>query len=105
MRRRWSVFIVRRSLLTVIVAAVALAAGGCHRSTQSASSTDADTHENAGKIMDSGEKNAGPAAAQTILPAKPDNRPVLVCFGDSLTAGHGTDIGQSYPDYLQADLD
>ncbi len=55
--------------------------------------------------MDSGEKNAGPAAAQTILPAKPDNRPVLVCFGDSLTAGHGTDIGQSYPDYLQADLD
>lgn len=34
-----------------------------------------------------------------------DNRPVLVCFGDSLTAGHGTDPGQSYPDYLQADLD
>lgn len=34
-----------------------------------------------------------------------DNRPVLVCFGDSLTAGHGTDPGQSYPDYLQKDLD
>ena len=34
-----------------------------------------------------------------------DNRPVLVCFGDSLTAGLGTDPGQSYPDYLQADLD
>jgi acyl-CoA thioesterase I len=30
---------------------------------------------------------------------------VLVCFGDSLTAGHGTDPGQSYPDYLQKDLD
>jgi acyl-CoA thioesterase-1 len=30
---------------------------------------------------------------------------VLVCFGDSLTAGLGTDPGQSYPDYLQADLD
>lgn len=39
------------------------------------------------------------AAAQT------DHRPVLVCFGDSLTAGHGTDPGQSYPDYLQADLE
>jgi acyl-CoA thioesterase-1 len=34
-----------------------------------------------------------------------DKRPVLVCFGDSLTAGAGTDAGQSYPDYLQKDLD
>jgi len=33
-----------------------------------------------------------------------DNRPVIVCFGDSLTAGFGTDLGQSYPDYLQTDL-
>jgi acyl-CoA thioesterase-1 len=32
-------------------------------------------------------------------------RPLLVCFGDSLTAGLGTEPGQSYPDYLQADLD
>lgn len=36
---------------------------------------------------------------------RPDNRPVLACFGDSLTAGYGADPGQSYPDYLQADLD
>jgi acyl-CoA thioesterase-1 len=34
-----------------------------------------------------------------------DPRPLLVCFGDSLTAGAGTDPGQSYPDYLQTDLD
>jgi acyl-CoA thioesterase-1 len=34
-----------------------------------------------------------------------DNRPLLVCFGDSLTAGLGTDRGQSYPDYLQTKLD
>ena len=34
-----------------------------------------------------------------------DNRPLLVCFGDSLTAGYGTDPGQSYPDFLQRDLD
>ncbi len=34
-----------------------------------------------------------------------DRRPVLVCFGDSLTAGLGTGPGQSYPDFLQADLD
>jgi acyl-CoA thioesterase-1 len=30
---------------------------------------------------------------------------LIVCFGDSLTAGYGTDPGESYPDFLQADLD
>ncbi|MDE3106088.1 MAG: arylesterase [Acidobacteriota bacterium] len=44
-----------------------------------------------------------PAAAQPPLSSDP--RPRLVCFGDSLTAGYGTDPGQSYPDYLQAELD
>jgi acyl-CoA thioesterase-1 len=47
-----------------------------------------------------------PAEVPAALAAKQhDTRPVLVCFGDSLTAGLGTDAGQSYPDYLQADLD
>jgi len=41
-----------------------------------------------------------PASAHPV-----DARPILVCFGDSLTAGAGTDPGQSYPDYLQTDLD
>lgn len=50
--------------------------------------------------------------AQAPQPAAPlssalnaDSRSLLVCFGDSLTAGAGTDPGESYPDYLQADLD
>jgi acyl-CoA thioesterase-1 len=30
---------------------------------------------------------------------------VIVCFGDSISAGYGVDPGHSYPDYLQADLD
>jgi acyl-CoA thioesterase-1 len=34
-----------------------------------------------------------------------DRRPLIVCFGDSLTAGYGTEPGKSYPDYLQTDLD
>ena len=34
-----------------------------------------------------------------------DTRPLVVCFGDSLTAGYGVDEGQSYPDYLQRALD
>jgi acyl-CoA thioesterase-1 len=37
--------------------------------------------------------------------AQPDSRPLLICFGDSLTAGYGTDPGQSYPDDLQHLLD
>ena len=46
-----------------------------------------------------------PASTQALPPASADRRPVLVCFGDSLTAGYGTDPGQSYPDYLQKDLE
>ncbi|HXA52006.1 MAG TPA: arylesterase [Candidatus Acidoferrum sp.] len=41
-----------------------------------------------------------PAAA----PA-PDSRPVIVAFGDSISAGFGLDTGQSFPDLLQRDLD
>jgi acyl-CoA thioesterase I len=33
-----------------------------------------------------------------------DNRPTIVCFGDSLTAGFGLDPGRSYPDLLQREL-
>lgn len=37
--------------------------------------------------------------------AKPDARPVIVAFGDSLSAGFGADPGQSYPNFLQKELD
>lgn len=33
------------------------------------------------------------------------DRPLLVCFGDSITAGYGLGPGESYPDALQRDLD
>ena len=29
---------------------------------------------------------------------------ILICYGDSLTAGYGAPIGKSYPDYLQSKL-
>jgi acyl-CoA thioesterase-1 len=38
-------------------------------------------------------------------PAHLDPRPVLVAFGDSLTAGFGVEPGLSYPDYLQKEID
>jgi len=52
-----------------------------------------------------GHGYAAQAARTGSTTTSKGDRPVLVCFGDSLTAGHGTDPGQSYPDYLQKDLD
>src|SRR5262249_14344169 len=38
-------------------------------------------------------------------PAAADPRPVIVAFGNSLTAGFGVDPGKSYPDFLQQEID
>jgi acyl-CoA thioesterase-1 len=46
-----------------------------------------------------------PALAVHDAPTPADTPPLLLCFGDSLTAGYGTDYGQSYPDDLQRLLD
>lgn len=46
------------------------------------------------------ELNPGGGAA--LPPPDPkDKRHVVVCFGDSLTAGYGAPAGSSYPDFLQ----
>lgn len=46
-----------------------------------------------------------PPAATQPPASEPDDRPVIVAFGDSLTAGYGLPPGQSYPDFLQRKLD
>jgi acyl-CoA thioesterase-1 len=40
-----------------------------------------------------------------VSPLWAAGRPLLVCYGDSITAGHGLEDGQSFPDALQRDLD
>ena len=42
-------------------------------------------------------------AAQS--PSRQDSRPVILAFGDSLTAGYGVPHGSGYPDLLQKKLD
>ncbi len=46
-------------------------------------------------------------AATAVARAAPvaDGRPIIVCFGDSLTAGYGVDPDLSYPADLQRNLD
>jgi acyl-CoA thioesterase I len=44
-------------------------------------------------------------ALLAAVPTLAADRPVLVCFGDSITAGYGLQHGESYPDYLQQKLD
>ena len=43
----------------------------------------------------------------TLDAAQPPNidRPVLVCYGDSITAGRGLAYGEAYPDFLEKKLD
>ena len=64
----------------------------------------------------SGKEEPAPrtSAAQSPAPVPPspppqnaptDPRPVIVCFGDSITAGFGLEPGQAYPELLQKDLD
>lgn len=56
------------------------------------------------------QEQARPESPRTSAPApapvpKADSRPIIACFGDSLTAGFGVDPGHSYPDLLQQELD
>ncbi len=52
----------------------------------------------------SGRPVSEPSASQAS-PTPQDNRPVIVAFGNSLSAGFGVDPGKSYPDFLQKQLD
>jgi acyl-CoA thioesterase-1 len=95
----------RRFGIVLIVAGMSMGLAGCKadRATQESSTVASQP----GDLPR--EDTSVPAAAPPAAVASPqdhlDKRPLIVCFGDSLTAGYGTEAGQTYPDYLQADLD
>lgn len=51
------------------------------------------------------ENEAKPAPNAAPRREKPANWPVIVAYGDSLSAGFGAPSGESYPDFLQEELD
>jgi acyl-CoA thioesterase-1 len=78
---------------------------GCHSSqpAPATASSAASASANDAALAADDTDNSAPRPQLSADPN--DHRPVLVCFGDSLTAGHGTDPGHAYPDFLQSDLD
>lgn len=86
----------RRLAIFFILAGAATVAAGCK----------SDNAAQAPNKAETSSANAPASEPQAAAPAPvEDSRPLIVCFGDSLTAGYGTDPGESYPDYLQRDLD
>jgi acyl-CoA thioesterase I len=53
----------------------------------------------------SGARETQTSAAPDKGNQQPDTRKVIVAFGDSLTAGFGAEPGNSYPDFLQKEID
>jgi acyl-CoA thioesterase-1 len=86
-----------RFLALLILAGATAAFTGCRPDNGSKASSQFD--------QDNSAASSGPSNTNTPTRSATDTRPLVVCFGDSLTAGYGADDGQSYPDFLQKDLD
>lgn len=103
----------RRSVLQLILPGLLVLAVACKRSEPappSSGQTDVPSvtgaSQAAAAVRPSEALGGGSAAADAPDAAiAHDARPLLVCFGDSLTAGFGTEPGESYPDRLQHLLD
>jgi len=87
----------RKIVVSFILAGIASGVTGCR--SENGTKASGDLSSDAAAV-----RTSTPSPADTPIPAK-DTRPLIVCFGDSLTAGYGADEGASYPDFLQKDLD
>ena len=99
----------RKVLAVSILAGLAVALSGCHAggSNDSTAIGRAQPSGSTGSISTEATSRPDASEAEPLRTSdhSNDRRPVVVCFGDSLTAGLGTEPGQSYPDHLQVDLD
>jgi len=86
----------------VLIGLLLVSLSGCHSSAPERETASASTSTAPSSAAD---EPAAPIVSPVATPLKPDDRPVIVAFGDSLTAGYGTNPGESYPDDLQSDLD
>lgn len=95
----------RRFWLLLIVSGVVGCTAGCRQDNASriTAPTDQDSSNTQMRTQSGGSTAPNDPIATIERPR--DERPLVVCFGDSLTAGYGADDGQSYPDFLQRDLD
>ncbi len=88
-----------------ILAVVAVGLSGCKADPGSRAASDMERSASAAPQHMAVAPSPDLPAAIAREDAGPDMRPLVVCFGDSLTAGYGADEGQSYPDFLQKDLE
>jgi acyl-CoA thioesterase-1 len=95
----------RRFLVSIILAGAVLGQVGCKSDKGSITSPQMDEGTNGSAAKPVETASAVLPAPTNIAVRTPDSRPLIVCFGDSLTAGYGADDGESYPDFLQKDLD
>lgn len=92
----------RRVAIVPILAAILVWLPGCRSSQPPPASQPAETQPEPSQAASSPEASANQPEQPSL---EKDPRARIVCFGDSLTAGYGTEPGQAYPDFLQADLD
>jgi acyl-CoA thioesterase-1 len=92
-----------------ILAGLALGATGCKtdQDDKAAAKLDAATAGagDASTMEGATSADGAPMYPRNMVPPDKDPRPRVVCFGDSLTAGYGTEEGASYPDFMQRALD